>query len=107
MPVQLIGTLTPRGGVPTSVQVADLSRGGACCRLAVPARTGSEVELRLEGLAARAIVCWASEGRLGLRFLEPLRASELLIQAGRSRSGTWPARPFHAGAARSFPRRTG
>ena len=107
LPVDLLGTLTTDGGAPAFIQVADLSRGGACCRTAEPVHQGCEVDLRLDNLSARAIVCWTAAGRLGLRFVEPLRASDLLIQSGRSRAGGLPPRPLHREAAARLAHRAG
>ena len=95
VPVRLLGTLTPPSGLPASVLVTDLSRGGARCSSAGAIAEGKEVALKLDGLEARGIICWASDGQFGLRFVEPLRASDVLIQSGRSQSGASPIRPMH------------
>ena len=80
VPVRLLGTLTPPG--------ARCSGAGAMAE-------GKEVALKLDGLEARGIICWASDGQFGLRFLKPLRASDVLIQSGRSQGGASPIRPMH------------
>jgi hypothetical protein len=96
MPVRLLGTISPAGGGPPAcVQISDLSRGGACCRVTRPLPSGTEVELALDGLRARAVVCWGSGAQIGLRFVEKLRASDILIQSSRSRCGAEPERPVH------------
>jgi hypothetical protein len=95
MPVRLLGTLTCGDGAPAGIQVTDLSRGGACCRIARELSTGSEVLLKLDGLDKRGVICWAAGGRVGLMFPEPLRASDILIQSNRSRCGADQVRPAH------------
>jgi hypothetical protein len=107
MPVRLPGTLTPLGGDGARIQVADLSRGGACCRVSKALPPGTEVDLALEGLSVRAVVCWASGGLVGLRFGQQLRASDILIQSRRSRCGDAPDRPFHHAATGRSLRRAG
>ena len=99
MPVKLLGTLTPSSGDPACVQVTDLSRGGACCRVATALDRGEAVTLKLDGLEARGIVCWTSNGMAGLSFREPLRASQLLIQSSRSRCAPSPLRPARLAAS--------
>jgi hypothetical protein len=100
MPVQLLGTLAAAGRAPGCVEIVDLSRGGACCRALAPPRAGSEVDLRLDGLTAVATVRWVAGRRFGLEFLRPLRASEILIQSGRSRNAHRQDHCYHALASR-------
>ena len=107
MPVRLLATMTAEGGAPASVEVADISRGGACCRVSSPPPRGSEVALMLDGLTARAMVSWTSRGRLGLQFLQPLRASDILIQSGKSRCAGSPERHSHLAAAAQRMRQRG
>ena len=87
LPVRLLGSLVATAGMPACVQVEDLSRGGARCQLAAPPPVGSQVELRVEGLAVQAVVCWSAGLRCGLQFLRPIRATDILIQVSRSRPG--------------------
>jgi hypothetical protein len=96
IPVRLFGTLACPGRPPACIELSDLSRGGACCTIASPPAVGVEVDLRLDSLAVRALVCWVSGCRIGLGFTQPLRASDILIQSGRSRSGQGREHPLHA-----------
>lgn len=74
------------GALPScSVQLLDLSRGGALAEAAAPPGAGSKVRLRVERLEIEAMVVWAQRTRFGLRFLQPLRATQLLLLLSRSR----------------------
>ena len=105
IPVNLLATLCS----PVREQaclIADLSRGGACCRAPASPPVGSAVDLKLDTLQVPAVVCWSNGGRIGLRFLKPLRASDILIQSSRSRSAEGSEAPLHAQAATRCLRRT-
>ena len=95
IPVRRLGTLSCPGRAPAKVEIADLSRGGACCRAAAPPPVGSRIGLRLDTLDVQGIVCWVAGSRVGLRFASPLRASDILIQSSRSRSGQGQDHPLH------------
>ena len=82
-------------------RIVDLSRGGACLELGVPITLGRKVTLHSGALCRPGMVLWV-DGRLcGVRFVEPIRATELLVQMSQSRkSSVGPAPiPFSGGAS--------
>jgi hypothetical protein len=83
LPVRLTGMIVS-GGEDMRVRVSDLSRGGARCHLPRPLSVGSALELRLDGLCKPAVVCWVSGTTCGLSFVGEIRATDLLIQSGKS-----------------------
>lgn len=69
-----------------SAQLLDLSRGGAQAEAASPPKAGSVVRIRVDRFDLQAEVMWAQRRRFGLRFVHPLRATELLVLLSRGRA---------------------
>ena len=69
-----------------SAQLFDLSRGGALAEAVLPPAEGDAVRLCIDRFEIDAIVMWTERRRFGLQFLQPLRATELLLLLGRSRA---------------------
>ena len=63
----------------------DLSRGGACLDCEVKLTLGQKITFRRGTLAVEAVVAWVGRSRFGIRFLTPIRATELLVQMNQSR----------------------
>ena len=87
-------------------RIIDLSRGGACLELDAPIALGRKVMLHSGALCRPGMVLWVDGLLCGVRFVEPIRATELLVQMSQSRkSNVAPAPiPFSGGA--SFPSRS-
>jgi len=76
-----------RGGAEeVPVRLRDLSRGGALGECPFPPPALSAVTLLRGALAIEARVAWAGRGRFGLEFLQPIRATDLLVQLSLSRA---------------------
>ena len=69
----------------TRCRVIDLSRGGACVELDGPMAPGREITLHSGTMQARGKVVWLDGRRCGVRFAQPIRATELLVQMSQSR----------------------
>lgn len=91
MKVMLTGELSSRRGA-FPCRVLDISRGGACLDADRAHEAGEEVCFRRGELQAKARIMWARGRRFGIRFDEPIRATELLIQMSHSRAAAGPAR---------------
>lgn len=92
MKVLLAGELgTPGGVVPC--RLLDISRGGACMDAERPQRVGTAVALQRGPLSARGIVAWARGRRCGMRFDDPIRATDLFVQLSASRQAQGSPQP--------------
>lgn len=74
------------GGVRHSVQVIDLSAGGAKLSCALPLPSGSKVTLDCGTLNLGAVVRWLGPGTIGVAFDRQLDAREVAAMADRSRA---------------------
>ncbi len=92
MKVLLTGELSSRRGS-VSCRVVDISRGGACIDADRAHEQGEDVCFRRGGLQAKARVVWSRGRRFGIRFDDPIRATELLVQMSHSRTATQPVPP--------------
>ena len=73
------------GSVPVAAQLLDLSQSGALAEAPAPPPSGSKVRLRVDRFDIEAEVMWTKRSRFGLRFPQPLRATELLLLLSRGR----------------------
>ena len=109
MKVLMIGELRgPRGSM--GCRVVDISRGGACLDADRAHEVGEEVEFRRGPLLVSGEIVWSRGNRFGIRFGQPIRATDLLIQMSDSRAvqaNRPPLRPVpvSAGATLLFPSR--
>jgi hypothetical protein len=92
MKVLLTGELSSRRGT-FSCRVVDISRGGACIDADRAHEEGEDVCFRRNGLQTRGRVVWSRGRRFGIRFDEPIRATELLVQMSHSRTAAQPGPP--------------
>lgn len=83
-------------------RIIDLSRGGACLELEAPAVLGRKVTLHSGALCRAGVVLWVDGALCGVRFVQPMRATELLVQMSQSRKfNVAPAPIPFTGGARS------
>ena len=87
MKVLLTGELSSRRGA-VSCRVVDISRGGACIDADCVHEQGEDVCFRRGGLQAKGKIVWSRGRRFGIRFDDPIRATELLVQMSHSRTAT-------------------
>ena len=87
MKVMLTGELSSRRGS-FPCRVLDISRGGACLHTDRAHEEGEELCFRRGELQVQARIVWSRGRRLGIRFDEPIRATELLVQMSHSRNAT-------------------
>jgi hypothetical protein len=92
MKVLLTGEMSSRRGS-FSCRVVDISRGGACIDADRAHERGEDVCFRRGGLQTKGKVVWSRGRRFGIRFDDPIRATELLVQMSHSRTATQPAAP--------------
>jgi hypothetical protein len=92
MKVLLTGELSSRRGS-FSCRVVDISRGGACIDADRVHEQGEDVCFRRGALQTRGKVVWSRGRRFGIRFDDPIRATELLVQMSHSRTVTQPVPP--------------
>jgi hypothetical protein len=85
MRVLLTGELASRRGE-VACRIVDISRGGACLDADRAHEVGEDIAFRRGTLNAKGKVVWARGKRLGVRFDDPIRATELLVQMSHSRS---------------------
>jgi hypothetical protein len=85
MKVLLTGELTGRRGI-VACRIVDISRGGACLDADRALELGEIVSFSRGTLHAKGKIVWARGKRLGVRFEEPIRATELLVQMSHSRT---------------------
>ncbi len=90
MKVLLTGELSSRRGS-FSCRIIDISRGGACLDADRAHEAGEDVCFSRGGLQAKGKIMWSRGRRFGIRFDEPIRATELLVQMSHSRTATQPA----------------
>jgi hypothetical protein len=104
MKVMLTGQVSSRRGA-TACRVVDISRGGACLDAERAHAIGEEVAFTRGTLQAKGRIVWSRGKRFGVRFNEPIRATELLVQMSHSRSAGQPTaqRPPRFSAAASTP----
>lgn len=90
MKVLLTGELSSRrGAVPC--RIVDISRGGACVDADRAHERGEQVCFSRGGLQAKGQIVWSRGRRFGIRFDEPIRATELFVQMSQSRTAARPA----------------
>ena len=82
-----LAAMAHNGPTASRVQLRNLSRSGALAEALRPPREGSTVTLARGELLVEADVIWVRGIRFGLRFRQPLRATELLVQLSLSREG--------------------
>ena len=82
-----LAAMTHSGPTASRVQLRNLSRSGALGEALRPPQEGGRVMLARGELLVEADVMWVRGIRFGLRFREPLRATELLVQLSLSREG--------------------
>ena len=85
MKVLLTGEVSSRRGL-FACRVVDISRGGACLDAERAHETGEDVSFSRGSLQARGKIVWSRGKRFGVRFDEPIRATELLVQMSHSRT---------------------
>lgn len=84
MKVLLAGELrTQQGSVPC--RLLDLSRGGAGMDVDQPQPVGAQVALTRGPLSVTGKIAWAQGRRCGIRFDDPIRATDLFVQLSVSR----------------------
>jgi hypothetical protein len=105
MKVLLTGELSSRRGS-FSCRVVDISRAGICLDADRAHEQGEDVCFRRGALEVKGTIAWSRGRRFGVRFDDPIRATELLIQMSHSRSAQppQPAREVSL-SARLFPSR--
>lgn len=92
MTVLLSGMLDGAHGA-TSCRLRDLSRGGACLESDAVLRSGDRVTFIRAALKVTGNVVWARGRRFGMRFDNPIRATDLLVQMSESRRNRPPIAP--------------
>ena len=104
MKVLLTGEVSGRRG-PVACRVVDISRGGACLDAERVHEVDEEVAFTRGTLQAKGRIVWSRGKRFGVRFHEPIRATELLVQMSHSRSAAQSTtqRPPRLSAAASIP----
>ena len=90
MKVLLTGEMSSRRGA-FSCRIVDISRGGACLEADRAHEVGEDVSMRRGSLRTQGKIMWSRGKRFGVRFEEPIRATELLVQMSQSRSANVPA----------------
>ena len=79
------GEIVDADGVVRTVRLRDLSRSGACVESPRPLGPCARVRLRIGHVDVSATLRWSRGARSGLRFDSPIRATDLLLLAGRYR----------------------
>ena len=87
-------------------RIVDLSRGGACLELDSPVALGRKVSLHSGALSCSGTVLWVDGQLCGVRFLEPLRATELLVQMSQSRKSNVAPTPIPFSGGANFQSRS-
>ena len=85
MKVLLAAEMSSRRGA-FACRIVDISRGGVCVDADRAHQVGEDVSFRRDGLDARGSIMWSRGRRFGVRFDQPIRATELLIQMSHSRA---------------------
>jgi len=85
----------------TLCRLVDLSRGGACLELDSPIPPGRKVVLHRGAFQSSGVVVWLRGRRCGVRFEQPLRATDLLVQMSQSRQSR--LKPLSGGEMPRFP----
>jgi hypothetical protein len=85
MKVLLTGEVSSRRGL-FACRVVDISRGGACLDAERAHEIGEDVSFSRGSLEAKGKIVWSRGKRFGVRFDEPIRATELLVQMSHSRT---------------------
>jgi hypothetical protein len=85
MKVLLTGEVSSRRGL-FACRVVDISRGGACLDAERAHGIGEDVSFSRGPLQAEGKIVWSRGKRFGVRFHEPIRATELLVQMSHSRT---------------------
>ncbi len=87
MKVLLTGELSSRRGE-VACRIVDISRGGVSLDADRAHEVGEEICFRRGTLQAKGRIMWSRGKRFGIRFDEPIRATELLVQMSHSRTVT-------------------
>lgn len=95
MAVALAAELRTESGS-TSCRLVNLSRGGACVEVDSPILRGRQIVLHRGAMKAKGVVVWLRGDRCGVRFDQPIRATDLLVQMSQSRNSQ--ARAVSGGA---------
>ena len=90
--LRLGAALRTEAGV-ASIDLLDVSRGGALVAARRPLAIGAPVTLLLERLEVEARVVRASAAQVALAFDRPSSATELFFPLGRSRTAAKPEAP--------------
>lgn len=70
---------------PLACRVHDISRGGVCLDADAPVAVGTAVLFSRGTLRVTGTVAWSDGCRFGVRFRDPIRATDLLIQMSAHR----------------------
>lgn len=92
MTVLLSGMLDAHSGA-TRCRLRDLSRSGASLESDALLRSGDRVTFIRAALKVTGDVVWARGKRFGMRFDDPIRATDLLVQMSDSRHNQPPKSP--------------
>jgi len=84
--VRALAELVEADGCARTVRLKDLSRSGACVESPRPLGPCARIRLRIGHLDVSATLRWSRGARFGLRFDSPIRATDLLLLAGRYRA---------------------
>ena len=87
MKVLLTGEMSSQRGA-CACRIVDISRGGACLDTDRAHEVGEDISVHRGSLRTQGKVMWSRGKRFGIRFDEPIRATELLVQMSHSRSAT-------------------
>lgn len=85
MKVLLTGEVSSRRGS-FACRVVDISRGGACLDTERAHEIGEDVSFSRGPLQVKGKIVWSRGKRFGVRFDDPIRATELLVQMSHSRT---------------------
>lgn len=85
MKVLLTGEVSSRRGF-FACRIVDISRGGACLDTDRAHEIGEQVSFSRGPLQVKGKVVWSRGKRFGVRFDDPIRATELLVQMSHSRT---------------------
>ena len=104
--VALSGELLGAGGR-MACRIIDLSRSGVCIEAERPQPRGTRVSIRRGTLDAAGEITWTRGRRAGVRFDQPIRATELFLQLSDSRAEAQAASapPLSPGATPPSPSR--
>jgi hypothetical protein len=108
MKVLLSGELRSRRG-PSGCRVHDISKGGACFDADRAHDVGETVTFNRGDFKVSGTIMWSRGRRFGIKFEQPIRATEIFVQISQSRQARAPAparpAPVSAAASVRFPSR--